>query len=63
GKGGTMRTVEWSEGVVKMIDQRLLPHRFEVAEFHRLPGRGPCHQRRCTSEGAGHWGSAPGLGW
>ncbi|MDQ7028913.1 MAG: S-methyl-5-thioribose-1-phosphate isomerase, partial [Ardenticatenia bacterium] len=28
-----MRTVEWSEGVVKMIDQRLLPHRFEVAEF------------------------------
>ncbi len=28
-----MRTVEWDNGVVKMIDQRQLPHRFEVAEF------------------------------
>ncbi len=28
-----MRTVEWHDGVVRMIDQRLLPHRFEVAEF------------------------------
>jgi len=28
-----MRTVEWDDGVVKMIDQRLLPGTFEVAEF------------------------------
>lgn len=28
-----MRTIEWDHGVVKMIDQRLLPHRFEIAEF------------------------------
>lgn len=28
-----MRTVEWDSGVVKMIDQRLLPGTFEIAEF------------------------------
>jgi methylthioribose-1-phosphate isomerase len=28
-----MRTVEWDAGVVKMIDQRLLPGTFEMAEF------------------------------
>ncbi len=28
-----MRTIEWDDGVVKMIDQRLLPHRFEIVEF------------------------------
>ncbi len=28
-----MRTVEWDDGVVKMIDQRLLPGTFKVAEF------------------------------
>ena len=28
-----MRTVEWDNGVVKMIDQRLLPGVFEIAEF------------------------------
>jgi len=28
-----MRTVEWDDGVVKMIDQRLLPGTFEIAEF------------------------------
>ena len=28
-----MRTVEWDNGVVKMIDQRLLPSIFEIAEF------------------------------
>ncbi len=28
-----MRTVDWDNGVVKMIDQRLLPGTFEVAEF------------------------------
>jgi methylthioribose-1-phosphate isomerase len=28
-----MRTVEWDNGVVKMIDQRLLPGNFEIAEF------------------------------
>jgi len=28
-----MRTVEWDNGVVKMIDQRLLPGTFEIAEF------------------------------
>jgi methylthioribose-1-phosphate isomerase len=28
-----MRTVEWKNGVVKMIDQRLLPGTFEIAEF------------------------------
>ncbi|GAB4530564.1 MAG: S-methyl-5-thioribose-1-phosphate isomerase [Anaerolineae bacterium] len=28
-----MRTVEWDHGVVKMIDQRLLPGTFEIAEF------------------------------
>lgn len=28
-----MRTVEWDNGVVKMIDQRLLPGVFEVVEF------------------------------
>src|SRR5512137_1842128 len=29
----TMRTIEWDNGVVKMIDQRLLPGVFEVVEF------------------------------
>src|SRR5512136_2208702 len=29
----TMRTIEWDNGVVKMIDQRLLPGVFEIAEF------------------------------
>jgi methylthioribose-1-phosphate isomerase len=29
----TMRTIEWDNGVVKMIDQRLLPGAFEIAEF------------------------------
>jgi methylthioribose-1-phosphate isomerase len=28
-----MRTVDWDHGVVKMIDQRLLPGIFEIAEF------------------------------
>ena len=28
-----MRTVEWDKGVVRMIDQRLLPGTFEIAEF------------------------------
>jgi methylthioribose-1-phosphate isomerase len=28
-----MRTVKWEDGVVKMIDQRLLPGAFEIAEF------------------------------
>jgi len=28
-----VRTVEWDNGVVKMIDQRLLPGVFEIAEF------------------------------
>jgi methylthioribose-1-phosphate isomerase len=28
-----MRTVEWDNGVVKMIDQRLLPGTFQIAEF------------------------------
>jgi len=28
-----MRTVEWNNGVVKMIDQRLLPGVFQIAEF------------------------------
>jgi methylthioribose-1-phosphate isomerase len=28
-----MRTVKWENGVVKMIDQRLLPGTFEIAEF------------------------------
>jgi methylthioribose-1-phosphate isomerase len=28
-----MRTVKWENGVVKMIDQRLLPGSFEIAEF------------------------------
>jgi methylthioribose-1-phosphate isomerase len=28
-----MRTVEWDNGVVKMIDQRLLPGAFEIVEF------------------------------
>ncbi len=28
-----MRTVEWKNGVVRMIDQRELPHRLVVAEF------------------------------
>jgi methylthioribose-1-phosphate isomerase len=36
-----MRTIEWDNGVVKMIDQRLLPGVFEVAEFddHREVAR------------------------
>lgn len=29
-----MRTVEWDNGLVKMIDQRLLPGTFEIAEFN-----------------------------
>ena len=28
-----MRTISWDHDVVKMIDQRLLPHKFEVVEF------------------------------
>lgn len=28
-----MRTIEWDNGVVRMIDQRLLPHQFVIAEF------------------------------
>lgn len=28
-----MRTIDWDRGVVKMIDQRLLPGSFEIAEF------------------------------
>ena len=31
--GNLMRTVEWDNDVVKMIDQRLLPGAFEVTEF------------------------------
>jgi methylthioribose-1-phosphate isomerase len=29
----TMRTIAWDNGIVKMIDQRLLPSVFEIAEF------------------------------
>ena len=32
--GNLMRTVEWDNGLVKMIDQRLLPGTFEIAEFN-----------------------------
>ena len=28
-----MRTIEWDDGVVRMIDQRQLPHEYVVAEF------------------------------
>jgi methylthioribose-1-phosphate isomerase len=28
-----MRTIEWDDGIVKMIDQRKLPHEYVVAEF------------------------------
>ena len=28
-----MRTIEWHDGVVKMIDQRLLPNQFVIVEF------------------------------
>lgn len=28
-----MRTIEWDDGIVKMIDQRQLPHKLEIAEF------------------------------
>ncbi len=28
-----MRTVDWADGAVRMIDQRLLPHQFVVAEY------------------------------
>ena len=29
-----MRTIEWDDGVVKMIDQRRLPQEYVVVEFH-----------------------------
>ncbi|GAP61710.1 methylthioribose-1-phosphate isomerase [Ardenticatena maritima] len=32
-KEAHMRTVWWEDGVVKMIDQRLLPHQFEIVAF------------------------------
>jgi methylthioribose-1-phosphate isomerase len=28
----TLRTIEWADGTVRLIDQRKLPHRFEVVE-------------------------------
>ena len=33
-----MRTVEWDNGTVKMVDQRLLPARFEVVTFTDVQG-------------------------
>jgi methylthioribose-1-phosphate isomerase len=33
-----MRTVEWDDGTVRMIDQRLLPTEFEVASFTDVDG-------------------------
>jgi len=32
-RGDTMRTIEWDDGVVRMIDQRKLPHDCVVVEF------------------------------
>ncbi len=34
--GNQYRAVWWDDGVVKFIDQRLIPYRFEVAEAHSL---------------------------
>ena len=33
-----MRTVYWEDSKVKMIDQRILPGRFEIAEFDTVEG-------------------------
>jgi methylthioribose-1-phosphate isomerase len=33
-----MRTVEWDDGTIKMIDQRLLPTRFEIVSFTDVEG-------------------------
>jgi methylthioribose-1-phosphate isomerase len=33
-----MRTVEWDNGTVKLIDQRLLPNEFTVVTFSDVPG-------------------------
>ncbi|RLC67602.1 MAG: hypothetical protein DRI48_01855, partial [Chloroflexi bacterium] len=30
----TMRSVEWHDGKVRMIDQRLLPAEFHLVEYH-----------------------------
>jgi methylthioribose-1-phosphate isomerase len=49
-----MRTVFWEDHSVKMIDQRLLPGRFEVVSYHKykevaqaiqdMVVRGACHR-------------------
>jgi methylthioribose-1-phosphate isomerase len=56
-----MRTIEWDHGVVKMIDQRLLPHRFEIAAFTKYR-----HVARAITEmcirGAPAIGAAAGFG-
>src|SRR5690606_10328950 len=36
--GETMRTVFWEDNRVKMIDQRLLPGEFVIAEFDSVEG-------------------------
>ncbi|MBN1642280.1 MAG: S-methyl-5-thioribose-1-phosphate isomerase [Anaerolineae bacterium] len=33
-----MRTVEWDNGAVVMVDQRLLPTEFKIVAFHDVPG-------------------------
>jgi methylthioribose-1-phosphate isomerase len=33
GRDAIMRTIEWDDGVVKMIDQRRLPHELVIAQF------------------------------
>jgi methylthioribose-1-phosphate isomerase len=56
-----MRTVEWDNGVVKMIDQRLLPGTFEIAEFtdHREVARAI---KEMYIRGAPAIGAAAGFG-
>lgn len=56
-----MRTVEWDTGVVKMIDQRLLPGTFEIAEFtdHREVARAI---KEMYIRGAPAIGAAAGFG-
>jgi methylthioribose-1-phosphate isomerase len=56
-----MRTIEWRDGVVRMIDQRKLPLVFEVAEFTDAEGVAQAI-REMVIRGAPAVGAAAGFG-
>ena len=59
--GTPTRTVWWADGVVKMIDQPLLPHRFVIVDMptHKDTARAI---RDMTVRGAGAIGATGALG-